>query len=160
MRTHVRALDLNLALLRPQTMEEVIAGNTRDATLQTFLLGTFAILALILAAIGLYGVMSYLVGRRTREIGVRMALGAQQSSVLRLILIEGTKLTLIGILLGTIAAFGLTRWMSSLLYGVGPADPLAFTSATAVLALIALAAYYIPARRATKIDPIVALRYE
>jgi predicted permease len=160
MRNQVRALDPNLALLRPQTMHEVVAANTHDATIQTFLLGTFAILALILAAIGLYGVMSYLVGRRTREIGVRMALGARQANVLRLILMEGTKLTLVGMLVGTIAALALTRWMSSLLYGVGPEDPLAFTSAAAILAVIALAAYYIPARRATKIDPVVALRYE
>lgn len=160
MRNHVRSLDPNLALLHPQTMEQVVAGNTRDATIQAFLLGTFAILALILAAIGLYGVMSYLVGRRTREIGVRMALGAQRSNVLRLILIEGTKLTLIGMALGIIAALALTRWISSLLYGVGPKDPLVFASGAAVLALIALAAYYIPARRATKIDPILALRYE
>lgn len=101
-------------------MDEVVAGNTHDATIQTFLLGTFAILALALAAVGLYGVMSYLVGRRTREIGVRMALGAQRSNVLRLILIEGTKLTLIGILLGAVAALALTRSMSSLLYGVRP----------------------------------------
>jgi ABC-type antimicrobial peptide transport system permease subunit len=139
-------------------MDEVVAANTHDATIQTFLLGTFAVLALILAAIGLYGVMSYLVGRRTREIGVRMALGAQQSNVLSLIMKEGTKLTLIGMLLGALAAFGLTRWMSSLLYGVGPDDPLTFMCVAALLALVALTAYYIPARRASKIDPILALR--
>jgi len=159
-RSQVRALDPSLALFRPQTMEEVIAGDTRDASMQAFLLGAFALLALVLAAVGLYGVMSYLVTQRTREIGVRMALGAQQSNVLRLIMSQGTRLTLIGMLLGSLAALALTRSMSGLLYGVGPADPLTFASVAALLAIVAMAAYYIPARRATKVDPLLALRYE
>ena len=159
-RNQVRALDPNLALLRPQTMDDVIASDTQDASVQAFLLGTFAVLALVLAAVGLYGVMSYLVGQRTREIGVRMALGAQQSNVLRLIMKRGAILTVTGIVIGTLAALALTRWISSLLYGVSAADPLTFVSVAAILALVALAAYYIPARRATKIDPLVALRYE
>jgi ABC-type antimicrobial peptide transport system permease subunit len=141
-------------------MDDVIASDTQDASVQAFLLGTFAVLALVLAAVGLYGVMSYLVGQRTREIGVRMALGAQQSNVLRLIMERGAMLTLAGIVIGTLAALALTRWISSLLYGVSAADPLTFVSVAAILALVALAAYYIPARRATKIDPLVALRYE
>jgi len=159
-RGQVRRLDPSLALFEPQTMEEAIAGNTHDVSVQAFLLATFAVLALVLAAVGLYGVMSYLVTQRTREIGIRMALGAQRSNVLRLIMRQGAKLTLIGMVLGAIASLALTRSMSSLLYGVSPSDPLTFTCVAALLALVALAAYYIPARRATKVDPIRALRYE
>lgn len=159
-RRQVRALDAGLALFQPQSMEEVIADNTREAKVQAFRLGAFAVLALVLAAVGLYGVMSYLVNQRTREIGIRMALGAQQSSVLRLIMRHGAKLTLIGMSLGTIAALALTRSISSLLYGIGPADPLTFASVAILLALLVLVAYYVPARRATKVDPIRALRYE
>ncbi len=159
-RIQLRALDDGLALFDPQTMDEVIAGNTRDVSLQTFLLGAFAGLALLLAAVGLYGVMSYLVTRRTREIGIRMALGAERRSVLKLILWEGSKLTLAGMLFGTLAAFALTRSMSSLLYGVTSYDPATFVVVIALLGVVALTAYYIPARRATKVDPIVALRYE
>ena len=159
-RAEVRALDDSLALFNPRTMDEVIAGNTRDVSLQTFLLGTFAGLALLLAAVGLYGVMSYLVTRRTREIGIRMALGAERRSVLKLILLEGSKLTLAGMLFGTLAAFALTHSMSSLLYGVTSYDPVTFAAVFALLGVVALTAYYIPARRATKVDPIVALRYE
>ena len=159
-RIQLRALDNSLAIFNPQTMDEVIAGNTRDVSLQTFLLGTFAGLALLLAAVGLYGVMSYLVTRRTREIGIRMALGAERRSVLKLILWEGSKLTLAGMLFGTLAAFALTHSMSSLLYGVTSYDPATFVVVIALLGVVAVTAYYIPARRATKVDPIVALRYE
>ena len=127
-------------------------------SVQAFLLGILASLALVLAAVGLYGVMSYLVNQRTREIGIRMALGARQSNVLHMIMGQGTKLTLIGMVVGTIAALALTRSMSSLLYGVTSADPLTFASVAVLLALVALAAYYIPARRATKVDPMLALR--
>jgi ABC-type antimicrobial peptide transport system permease subunit len=132
----------------------------QDVRLQTFLLGAFATLALLLAAVGLYGVMSYVVSQRTREIGIRMALGAQTSNVLRLVMRQGTILTSIGLALGMLTAFALTRSMSHMLYGVGPADPLTFVSVAALLALVALAAYYIPARRAARIDPMRALRYE
>jgi predicted permease len=159
-RNHVRALDGGLALFQPQTMEEVIAGDMRDVSVQTFLLGSFAAIALVLAAVGLYGVMSYLVAQRTREIGVRMALGARHSNVLLLIIGQGARLTLIGMLLGAIAALALTRSMSSLLYGVGPADPLTFVSVAALVAWVSFAAHFIPARRATKVDPIQALRCE
>ncbi|MDX6461252.1 MAG: putative transport system permease protein, partial [Acidobacteriaceae bacterium] len=136
MRGHVRSLDSSLAVSQPQTMREIIAGDTRDISLQAFLLGAFAILALLLAAVGLYGVMSYLVTQRTREIGIRMALGAQQSNVLHLIMKQGSKLTLIGIVLGALASLALTRSMSSLLYQVGPADPLTFACVAAILLLV------------------------
>lgn len=159
-RSQLHALDSGLALFRPQTMDEVIAGDTHDISVQAFLLGAFATLALILAAVGIYGVMSYLVTQRTREIGIRMALGAERSSVLYLIMKQGSKLTLLGMLLGMAAALALTRFMSGLLYGVSSADPLTFAFVAALLAIVTLTAYFIPARRATKVDPMLALRYE
>ncbi|MGH9344616.1 MAG: FtsX-like permease family protein, partial [Terriglobia bacterium] len=160
LRVQLRALDSSLALFRPRTMKQVIAGNTQDTEFQTLLLGSFAALALVLAGIGLYGVMSYVVAQRTREIGIRMALGAEQSGMLRLILFQGARLTLAGLLIGTAAAFALTRSLSSLLFGVHPFDPLTYLCVAILLALVALAACYIPARRATRVDPILALRYE
>jgi putative ABC transport system permease protein len=159
-RRHVRGLDSGLAMFRARTMDEVIADDTQDAGLQSLLLGAFAALALLLAVVGLYGVMSYLVTQRTREIGIRMALGAQQANVLNLIMKEGLKLSLIGVGFGVAAAIGLTHLMSSLLYGVRPTDPPTFVAVAIMLALVALAACWIPARRATKVDPMVALRYE
>jgi cell division protein FtsX len=159
-RHHVRALDSTLAIVHPATMEDLIASNMHDATIQTFLLGTFAILALVLATVGLYGVMSYVVTQRTREIGIRMAVGAQRTDVLRLILKQGALLTLSGVTLGLVAALALTRLLSSLLYGVGSTDPLTFACVAVLLGFVALAAYYIPGLRATRIDPMVALRYE
>jgi ABC-type antimicrobial peptide transport system permease subunit len=159
-RRQLHAMDGTLALNQPQTMNEVISADTQDVSLQTFLLGTFATLALILAAVGLYGVMSYLVSQRTREIGIRMALGAERGTVLYLIMKRGTTLTLLGMVIGASAGLALTRGMSTLLYGVSSADPMTFAAVAVVLATVALAAYFIPARRATKIDPMLALRYE
>jgi putative ABC transport system permease protein len=125
-----------------------------------FLLTVFAVVALILAAIGIYGVMAYSVSHRTREIGIRVALGAQPRDVLSLVIRQGIILTLTGALAGLIVALGLTRLMSSLLFGVGAMDPLTFVGVAALLITVALLACLIPARRATKVDPIVALRYE
>ena len=124
------------------------------------LLSAFAILALLLAAIGIYGVISYAVTQRTREIGVRMALGATPSGMLSLILAESLRLIFFGVVVGVAAAFALTRMLASMLYGVTSTDPVIFISVTLLLTVIALAACLIPARRAMRIDPMVALRHE
>jgi ABC-type antimicrobial peptide transport system permease subunit len=124
------------------------------------LLASFAVLALLLAALGVYGVISYSVRRRTHELGLRIALGAQSRDVLKLILTQGLKLALVGVVIGLLAAFALTRWMESMLFGVRPTDPLTFMLIALALTMVALVACWIPARRAAKLDPIVALRDE
>jgi predicted permease len=143
-----------------QTMPEVISDSTATRRFSAILLGSFAIVALLLSGIGIYGVISYLIGQRTHEIGVRMALGAQQSKVLFQVLREGLKLAITGAAIGLAAAFGLTRLMTSLLYGVSPTDPLTFAAVAVLLIVVALAACYIPARRAAAVDPMIALRHE
>jgi ABC-type antimicrobial peptide transport system permease subunit len=143
-----------------ETMDYVVSNSLAAQRFSMVLLGVFAALALILASVGIYGVISYAVGQRTHEIGIRMALGAQTGDVLRLILSQGARLVLVGIAIGISGAFALTRLMASQLFMVSATDPLTFAGVSLTLVLVALAACYIPARRAAKVDPMVALRYE
>jgi predicted permease len=143
-----------------RTMEAIVAESLGARRFSMILLSIFATLALLLSSIGIYGVISYVVGQRTREIGIRIALGAQRSTVLRLMLGEGMKMAMIGVVVGIVAAAGLTRLMSQLIYGVSAADPVTFVGVIIVLTTVAFAACYVPARRAMRVDPMVALRYE
>jgi len=143
-----------------QTMDEVISDSLAARRFSMTLLGLFAALALVLSSIGIYGVISYLVGQRTQEIGIRIALGAQRTDVLRLVASEGAKMAAIGVAIGLVAAFALTRQMDKMLFGVSATDPLTFAGVAVVLLAVALLACYIPARRAMRVDPMVALRYE
>jgi putative ABC transport system permease protein len=141
-------------------MSEVIAGSVDGQRFNMMLLGIFAGVAVALAAVGIYGVISYSVTQRTHEIGIRMALGAQTPAVFKLVLGQGLRLALIGAGVGLGIAFGVTRLMSRLLFGVTPTDPATFAAIGVLLVWVALLASYIPARRATRVDPMVALRYE
>jgi putative ABC transport system permease protein len=160
LRRQVAAVDRRVPVYDMRTMGAIVARSRAQQRFTMALLGAFAALALALAAAGTYGTLSYLVTRRTREIGVRVALGARHRDVLRLVLAEGMRSTLIGLGIGITLALALARFMAGLLYGVGPADPLTFVGASAVLGAAALLASYLPARRAAKVDPMVALRCE
>jgi putative ABC transport system permease protein len=159
-REQVRALDKDVPVAHFQTMDQVFGASVAQPRFSMLVVGLFAALALILAVVGIYGVMAYSVSRRAHEIGVRMALGARTGQVLKLVLKEGMTLTLLGIAIGLFAAFALTRVMATLLFGVSAKDPLTFVAVSILLALVAVVACYLPARRATRVDPLVALRYE
>jgi putative ABC transport system permease protein len=156
----LRKADRRLAITRIRTMDDLRASALQSDRFNLWLLGSFALLALLLAALGIYGVMTYTTTQRTRELGIRMALGAQRNDVLKLVAEQGMKLALMGVALGLLASFALTRLMQGLLFGVGTTDPLTFGVVPLLLAAVALLACYFPARRATKVDPLVALRYE
>ncbi|MGB2621197.1 MAG: ABC transporter permease [Candidatus Acidiferrum sp.] len=159
-RRAVEEIDPREVIYNVQTLDEVISNSYAARRLSMILLGVFAALALVLACVGIYGVISYLVGQRTHEIGVRMALGAEGGDVMRLVLGHGASMALVGVALGIAAALGLTRLMASQLFGVSPHDPLTFAAVAVLLFVVAVAACYIPARRAMRVDPIVALRHE
>jgi putative ABC transport system permease protein len=159
-REQVASVDKNVPVTNIATFEQIYSRSISNRRFNMLLLGILAVIALVLASLGIYGVISYTVTQRTHEIGVRMALGAQQRDVLKLILGHGLKLTFLGLAIGLVAAFALTRLISSLLFGVSATDPLIFASISLLLAAVALIASYLPARRATKVDPMIALRYE
>jgi putative ABC transport system permease protein len=156
----VRELDPDQGVSNVATMDQVMSDSVASRRFSTTLLGALAGLGLLLASVGVYGVISYGVSQRTREIGIRMALGARRKDVLSLVVAQGMKLLLLGVAAGAVAAFVLTPVMSSLLFGISPTDPVTFAGSVIFLALVALLACYIPARRAAKVEPMVALRYE
>jgi putative ABC transport system permease protein len=141
-------------------MDEIRAESVAPERLNLTLLSIFAGIALVLAVVGIYGVMSYSVTQRTHEIGIRMAIGAQPADVFRMVLSQGMMLAAIGVAIGLISAFLLTRLMRTMLFGIEPTDPVTFASIAILLSAVALIACYIPGRRATKVDPVVSLRYE
>ena len=159
-RSEIWKMDKDLPLFKVQTMEQILALSVSARRFNMLLLSVFAALALILASIGVYGVMSYATAQRTHEIGIRIALGAEDRDVLRLVVRQGMILAFVGTALGILAALAVTRVLSSFLYAVTPSDPLTFVVASSLLLAVALGACFIPARRATKVDPMVALRYE
>ena len=156
----IYSIDKEQALTNVRTMDQVLSASLSDRRFNMTLLLTFAGVALVLAAAGVYGVMNYTVTLRKRELGIRMALGAGKKDVLRLVLGQGLKLTLIGVAAGLISAYALTRLMASLLYGVTATDYITFISISAVLIAVGVVASYVPARRATKVHPTIALRTE
>jgi putative ABC transport system permease protein len=159
-RNEVWALDRDLPVSQIKTMDQLMSDAVAEPRAYTLLLGALGAIALLLAAVGIYGVMAYAVTQRTHEIGVRMALGAQSGAVLRLVVGAGMKLALLGMAIGLLAAFALTRLMSKLLFDVSATDPVTFAQIALLLMGVAFLSCYLPARRATKVDPIAALRCE
>jgi putative ABC transport system permease protein len=159
-RAVIAGLDPSPPIANVGTMEQLIHRSTRPQQFNAFLISVFAGLALMLAAVGVYGVLSYTARQRTHEIGIRMALGAERADIVRLLVTEGMVLAVVGVSIGLAGALALTRFLTSMLYSVKPTDPVTFIAVPFILTLVALIASYIPARRATKVDPMVALRYE
>jgi putative ABC transport system permease protein len=159
-RQAAHSIDKDLPVTDVGSLPDAIDQSISRERFRTFLLGSFSAIALVLAAVGIFGVISYSASQRAHEIGIRMALGAQRRDVLRLILGQGTKLALRGLGIGVVLAFLVTRWIASLLYSVSATDPLTFGAVAIVLLGVAVTACYIPARRAMRVDPMVALRYQ
>jgi putative ABC transport system permease protein len=159
-REAVHSLNAAVPIFEVTTGEELVARQTSRTRFSSVLLGGFALVALTLTMVGIYGVTAYAVSRQTRQVGIRMALGATRGDVLRLVLRGGLAFIIAGLALGTLAALALTRLLSSLIYGVSATDPATFAAVTGILGAVALAACFIPAARATRIDPVVALRSE
>jgi putative ABC transport system permease protein len=159
-RREVARMNSELPLYKVATLDQVMANSLGRTRFTTTLLGAFSLIALLLAAIGIYGVVSYAVGRRSREIGIRMALGARSTDAVRLVLRQSMVPVFAGVAAGLTMSFALTRALSSQLYGVSAADPLTFTLVACILAAVACGAAYVPAKRAARVDPMTALRYE
>jgi putative ABC transport system permease protein len=161
LRSQLLAIDKKFPLSSVTPMNDLLTGETADQRFEAAAVGLFAALALTLAGLGIYGVISYMVSQRTNnEVGIRMALGAEKRDELNMVIGQGLNLALIGVDLGIAGALALTRFLSSLLYGIKPTDPLTFIVVSLILVAVALAACYFPARRAAKVDPLVVLRYE
>jgi putative ABC transport system permease protein len=156
----VQSIDKDLPLLHAKTLDEYLADSVADTRFETVLLGTFGALAFVLTCVGLYGVISYTVVQQTREMGIRLALGADRDSILRMVIGSGLLLSGIGIGVGLVMSFLLTRLIAALLYGVGPWDPLTFSAVPVALITMAVIASYVPARRAAGVEPAIALRCE
>jgi putative ABC transport system permease protein len=159
-RQQVKAIDPDQPIYSVRTMNEIRAESVAPERLNLTLLSIFAGIALVLAVVGIYGVMSYAVTQRTHEIGIRMAIGAQPRDVFKMVMGQGMLLALVGVACGLVGAFALTRLMTTMLFGVAPTDPATFASIAVLLTSVALIACYVPGRRATKVDPVVSLRYE
>jgi putative ABC transport system permease protein len=160
LRTTVSGIAPGVPIYSVSTMQEKVSSTLEQSHFDTFLLTIFAATALLLSAVGIYGVLSYTVAQRTRDIGIRMALGATQTRVVREVVGQGLWLTLTGIVIGIAGALAASRVLQKLLYGIKPTDAITFVVGSLVLAAVALAASYLPARRASRVDPMVALRYE
>jgi len=156
--SRVQALDGNLALTNASTIQNTLAQGLWAPRMGAALFGLFGLLGMLLASVGIYGVMAYMVAQRTNEIGIRMALGAQPGNVLRMVVEQGMRLVLAGIVLGVACSLALTRLMQSLLFEISPTDPLTFVTVSGVLAVVAFLAGWLPALRASRIDPVLALR--
>jgi putative ABC transport system permease protein len=159
-RSALQQLDPEPPLAGVATMDQLLADSLSRSRFTMLLLGIFSAVALVLAAVGIYGLIAYSVTQRTQELGIRIALGAQRRDVLRLVLGEGARLTLLGLALGVLAALAVSRLLATMLFGISATDPVTFAGVVALLAIVALLACFIPARRATRVDPIVTLRYE
>ncbi|HEY5030203.1 MAG TPA: FtsX-like permease family protein, partial [Candidatus Angelobacter sp.] len=159
-RQAVRSVDPALPIANVSTLSTLVNNSLAQQKFSVYLIAGFGLLALILASVGMYGVISYSVAQRTQEIGVRMALGAQPRDISAMVLLQGVRLAGLGIAIGLVVAFVVSRLIANFLYGVNASDPLTFVSVTLTLMAVALLACYIPARRAARVDPIVALRYE